>query len=70
MSLDPMSIGHIVSSVKQLNTLSIPKEFLQIKNDGSVCVTTTGECEFVYGVEQNVNTTTTAATQRNLYPPL
>ena len=70
MSLDPMSIGHIVSSMKLLNAFSIPNEFLKIKNDGSVCVTTTGECEFVYGVEQNVNTTMTTATQRNMYPPL
>ena len=66
MSLEPMSIGHIMSSVNQLNTLLIPNEFLEI-NGGSVCVTTTGDCEFVYGVEQKVNTMTTQGT---LYPPL
>ena len=53
-SLEPKDISEIVKSVKDHNLLPIP-DFVDI--DGrSVCVTSTGRCEFIYGKEQHVTT--------------
>ncbi|KAK2151528.1 hypothetical protein NP493_2605g00000 [Ridgeia piscesae] len=53
-SLEPMDISEIVKSVKDHNLLAIP-DFVEI--DGrTVCVTSTGRCEFIYGKEQHVTT--------------
>ena len=55
MSLEPKNIVHILQHVKRNYDL-IPKEFVEIAKR-SVRVTTEGKCEFSYGVNHDVNTT-------------
>ena len=53
-SLEPKHVAEIVNSVGQWGLFTIP-DFVEV--DGrTVCVTSSGHCEFIYGKEQHVTT--------------